>query len=277
MGDPFPLVAGRGLARLREAGIRVDLLPPDDPLAVAARELNIGFFSRVLRDRPWVRVKVAASLDGRTALPDGRSQWITGPAARADGHAWRRRAGAILTGIGTVQGDDPRLDVRHVPTARPPARVVVDSRLRTPVGARLFDAPGELIVATLAGAPPGHAAALAARGAEVLRLPAGGDGRVDLAALLQALAARGVNELHVEAGRALNGALQAGGWVDEWLVYLAPMLLGPGLDLAALPPLAALDDAPRMRFVDATPVGDDLRLRVRLPGREDFGPGPGAA
>lgn len=250
--DPNPLVDGAGLARLAAAGIAVHDGPPD--VAAAARELNIGFISRMQRGRPWVRVKVAASLDGRTALPDGQSQWITGAAARRDGHAWRRRAGAVLTGIGTLLADDAQLTVREVPTARQPLRVVVDARLQTPPTARLFAAPDPVLIAT---ARPGvHARA------EVLALP-GADGRVDLAALLHELARRGINELHVEAGARLNAALQAGGWVDEWLAYVAPVLLGPGLPWAALPELHALADAPRFTLVDAQPLEGDLRLRLR--------------
>lgn len=268
IGDPFPQVAGAGIARLRAAGVGVDLLPADDPVAAAARELNIGFFSRVTRGLPWVRVKVAASLDGRTALPDGRSQWITGAQARADGHAWRKRAGAILTGVGTVLADDPRLDVRLAATELQPTRVIVDSHLRTPPQARILAEPGRALVATITSDATPHAEALAARGVELLRLPAQDDGGVDLGALLQTLARRGINELHVEAGSALNGALQLGGWVDEWLLYLAPILLGPGRDIARLPALGSLAGAPRLRILDLARVGEDLRLRARPAGRE---------
>ncbi|MBI3153979.1 MAG: bifunctional diaminohydroxyphosphoribosylaminopyrimidine deaminase/5-amino-6-(5-phosphoribosylamino)uracil reductase RibD [Burkholderiales bacterium] len=274
VGDPFPQVAGAGIARLRAAGVGVDLLPADDPAAIAARELNIGFFSRVVRGRPWVRVKVAASLDGRTALPDGQSQWITDAEARADGHAWRKRAGAILTGVGTVLADDPRLDVRLVATTLQPLRVIVDSRLRSPARARILAEPGRALVATIAPQATPSAAALAAHGVELLHLQAQGDGRVELGALLRALASRGINELHVEAGSTLNGALHAGGWVDEWLLYLAPMLLGPGRDIARLPALASLSSAPRLRFVDLARVGEDLRLRARPTGREAFASPP---
>ena len=261
LGDPFPQVAGEGLRRLRAAGIQVDVGLGAD----AARELNIGFLSRVQRGRPFVRMKIAGSLDGRSALDDGRSQWITGPAARADGHQWRRRAGAVLTGVGTVLADDPRLDVREVPTPRQPLRVIVDSRLRTPPGARILAPPGEvLLVGTDAAAPA--ADALRAAGAAVIALPAhsaDGVSRIDLPALMKELAARGVNELHVEAGPALNGALLQCGLVDELLVYMAPMLLGPGRPLAALPALPALADAPRFEFIDSVAIGPDLRLRAR--------------
>lgn len=267
VGDPFAAVNGSGLARLRAAGVEVELAGA--AFASAARELNIGFFSRVLRGRPWVRMKIAASLDGCTALADGRSQWITAAPARADGHAWRRRASALLTGVGTVREDDPRLDVREVPTTLQPVLVVVDSRLQTPPAARLFDVPERAL--WIYGATPDAArmAALGARGAQV-RLLADARGKVDLAALLADLAARGVNELHVEAGAKLNASLLAAGLVDELLVYLAPKLIGPGRAMAALPPLAALDEARPLRFVDVQRVGDDLRIVARPPGREAF-------
>lgn len=263
--DPFPQVSGQGIARLRAAGVQVDLAEPG-PVTEAAKALNIGFLSRVLRGRPWVRLKAAASLDGRTALPDGRSQWITGPAARADGHAWRRRAGAVLTGIGTVRDDDPRLDVREVPTTLQPRRVVVDSAFATPPSARLMAAPGEVLIV---GAVPSaeREAALQAHGARTLLLP-GSDGRVHLAGLLRQLAAEGVNELHVEAGATLNGAWLASDLVDELLVYLAPKLLGPGRAFADLPLLPSLDEAKAWQFLDAHPVGHDLRLRLLREGAD---------
>jgi diaminohydroxyphosphoribosylaminopyrimidine deaminase / 5-amino-6-(5-phosphoribosylamino)uracil reductase len=267
LADPFPQVNGAGLARLRAAGTEVVMAPAD--IAEAARELNLGFFSRVQRGRPWVRMKIAASLDGRTALADGRSQWITGEAARADGHAWRKRAGAVLTGIGTVLEDDPRLDVRAVATTLQPALVVVDSRLQTPPAARLFEVTGRAVAVYAALEDLARGAALRACGAELRLLPGSG-GKVDLAALLADLAARGVNELHVEAGHKLNASLLAADLVDELLVYLAPSLIGPGREMAALPPLAGLDEAQRLRFVEATMVGEDLRIRARPPGRERF-------
>jgi diaminohydroxyphosphoribosylaminopyrimidine deaminase / 5-amino-6-(5-phosphoribosylamino)uracil reductase len=267
MGDPFAQVAGRGIQRLRAAGIVVDLAD-GGPACLAAQALNIGFLSRVQRGLPWVRLKVAASLDGRTALPDGRSQWITGSAARRDGHAWRRRAGAVLSGIGTVVADDPQLDVRLVPTQLQPLRVVVDSGFNTPPGARLLQVPGRALVVG-AQAHPERMAALRAAGAELLLLPAA-DGRVDLAGLLQRLAADGVSELHVEAGAVLNAALLGAGLADELLVYTAPKLLGPGLGMAALPPLAALDQALAFDFEDCQRVGDDLRLLLRRRGAADF-------
>ncbi|KQY82398.1 bifunctional diaminohydroxyphosphoribosylaminopyrimidine deaminase/5-amino-6-(5-phosphoribosylamino)uracil reductase RibD [Pelomonas sp. Root1444] len=233
--DPNPLVAGQGLARLAAAGLVVELA--DVATADAARELNIGFFSRMQRGRPFVRLKSAISLDGRTALPDGRSQWITGEAARADGHAWRRRAGAVLTGIGTVLADDPRLDVRLVPTARQPLRIVLDPQGRMPAAARILQPPGE---------------------ARII-----GPGRADLPALLADLGSQGVNELHVEAGPVLSGAFLDAGLVDELLIYQAPVLMGEGRPLASLPQLADLGAARRWTLIEASPVGADLRLRLR--------------
>ena len=256
VGDPNPLVAGQGMARLRAAGIETAC----GLLEVEARDLNIGFFSRMQRGRPFVRLKIAASLDGRTALLNGVSQWITSAAARADGHGWRKRAGAVLTGIGTVREDDPRLDVRLVETALQPLRVVIDSRLETPTDARLLAAPGRaLIYSTLAGE---QRAELLAAGAELIALP-GADGKVDLSAVLLDLGRRGINELHVEAGHTLNGSLLREGLVDELLVYLAPKLLGPGREMAALEALSTLDGVAAWRWVDCQPVGDDLRLRLR--------------
>ena len=271
IGDPFPQVAGDGLARLRAAGIEVVLAADAGAadLAAAAREINIGFFSRVVRGRPWLRLKIAASLDGRTALANGVSQWITGEAARADGHAWRRRASAVLTGIGTVLEDDPRLDVRHVATALQPLRVVVDSRFETPPAARLLDPPGRGVWIFGAADDAGRRAALHDRGAETILQPGAG-AKVDLASMLDELARRGVNELHVEAGHKLNASLLRAGLVDELLVYLAPLMIGIGREMAAFGPLDTLGDALPFRYIDVQPVGDDLRLRLRPPGRDRF-------
>lgn len=266
--DPFPRVAGQGIAKLRAAGTVVAIAPPDSETAIAARALNIGFLSRVRRGLPWVRMKVAASLDGRTALGGGQSQWITGPLARLDGHAWRRRAGAILTGIGTVRHDDPRLDVRLVPTARQPMRVVVDSQLQVLAQARVLQPPGRAILVG-AQANATAMAAVRASGAELWMLPAS-DGRVDLKLLLQTLAADGVNELHVEAGAGLNGALLKADLVDELLLYLAPCLIGPGRSMADLAPLDHLTEARRLRIIESRMLGDDLMLRATLSGRAEF-------
>jgi diaminohydroxyphosphoribosylaminopyrimidine deaminase / 5-amino-6-(5-phosphoribosylamino)uracil reductase len=265
LADPNPLVAGQGFARLRAAGVLVEM----GPGAKDSRALNIGFFSRMVRGVPWVRLKIAASLDGQTALADGRSQWITGEPARADGHAWRARAGAILTGIGTVLDDDPRLDVRLAAVGQQPPLVVVDSRLQTPPDAALFGIPGRPAWIYAAEEQRDARSALEARGATVVHLPGPG-GKVDLAALMKDLAARGVNELHVEAGFKLNGSLLREGLVDECLVYLAPKLLGPGRGMANVGPLQQLADAVPLEFTGVERIGADLRLLATLPGRADF-------
>ena len=268
IADPNPLVAGQGFARLRAAGIEVEI----GAGAAEARELNLGFFSRMVRGTPWVRMKVAASLDGTTALANGASQWITSPAARADGHAWRARACALLTGSGTVQDDNPRLDVRGVATPRQPQVVVVDSRLQTPPDAHLFIAARACCIYAAGPFDTNFAQrqqALEARGASVVLLPGAGD-KVDLAAMLRDLGQRGINELHVEAGHKLNGSLLRAGLVDELLVYLAPKLLGPGLGLANLGPLDTLDGAQPLEFTSVERVGPDLRVLARVPGRGHF-------
>jgi diaminohydroxyphosphoribosylaminopyrimidine deaminase / 5-amino-6-(5-phosphoribosylamino)uracil reductase len=255
--DPNPLVCGQGEARLRAAGIQVGAGLGAD----ASRELNIGFFSRMQRGRPWLRLKAAASLDGRSALLNGQSQWITGAAARADGHAYRKRAGAILTGVGTVIDDDPRLDVRHVETTHQPRRVIVDSRLDTPAGARILQPPGVALLYA-AEPEPERVALLRQQGVEIAFAP-GPQGKVNLAAMLTDLAERGVNELHVEAGHKLNGSLVREGLVDEYLVYIAPKLLGLGRELAAFGPLTQLSDAPQLKFISMDAIGDDIRLIAR--------------
>lgn len=257
MEDPNPQVAGRGLQRLRAAGILAEC----GALAESARELNIGFVSRMTRGRPWVRMKLAASLDGKTALLNGASQWITGTAARQDGHCWRARACAILTGIGTVRDDDPQLNVRGVDTARQPLKVVVDGRLELQDDARLLQ--GDVLVATVSD-DARKTDALRACGAEVLRLPGDADGKVDLNVLLQALAARECNEVHVEAGFRLNGSLWRAGLVDELLLYLAPCLIGDAArGMFDLPGLDRLADKSFLTWHDARMVGADLRLLLR--------------
>lgn len=266
--DPNPLVAGHGFSRLRAAGVEVEV----GPGAAESRELNIGFFSRMLRRTPWVRMKVAASLDGKTALDDGRSQWITSPQARTDGHAWRARACAVLTGIGTVLEDDPLLDVRLVPTPRQPHLVVVDSRLQIPLNARLFTPLRRVLIYT-ACTDTAKTSALQALGATVVHLPSQTpqtETKVDLAAMLRDLGQREVNELHVEAGHQLNGSLVREDLVDELLVYLAPKLIGRGLDMVNIGPLADLSQARQLVFQSTTLLGDDLRILARVPGRDRF-------
>ena len=270
--DPNPLVAGQGFARLRAAGIEVVVLPPDDPLAIQARELNIGFFSRMVRKKPWVRMKMAASLDGQTALQNGVSQWITSDAARTDGHAWRARACAVLTGIGTVLADNPKLDVRLVDTPRQPHLVIVDSRLETPLDAALFIA-GRACYIYAAVPNDEKKTALEARGATVIYLPGktpGTQSKVDLNAMLIDLAKREINELHVEAGHKLNGSLIREDLVDEFLVYLAPKLLGLGQGMANFGPLTTLNDAVSLDFHSVERIGVDLRILARPPGRDRF-------
>lgn len=260
IADPNPLVAGQGMARMAAAGMqtRIGLLSDE------ARELNIGFFSRMQTGRPFVRMKIAASLDGRTALTNGVSQWITAAAARTDGHAWRRRAGALLTGIGTLRDDNPRLDVRLVDTQRQPLRVVIDSRLETPADARLLAPPGQVLIycALDPQSLPDHAEALRATGAELIPL-AGQQAKVDLSAVLDDLGRRGINELHIEAGHKLNGSLLREGLVDELLVYLAPKLLGEGLGMAAVGPFESMAQVLNWRWVACDKIGVDLRLRAR--------------
>lgn len=266
--DPNPLVAGQGFERLRAAGVEVEI----GPGAQEARELNIGFLSRMVRKTPWVRMKVAASLDGKTGLENGVSQWITSEAARADGHAWRARASAVLTGVGTVLEDNPRLDVRLVRTPRQPHLVVVDSRLQTPPDANIF-IEGRTVWIYAASRDDEKARALEARGATVTCLP-DANGKVDLGAMLKDLAARGVNELHVESGHKLNGSLLREGCVDELLVYLAPKLIGSGLDIASHlhsdGPLTSLAGALPLEFKSVDMLGPDLRIVARVAGRDGF-------
>ena len=255
--DPFPKVQGRGHARLREAGIRVET----GLMQAQAEEAHRGFLHRIRTGRPWMRIKAAASLDGRTALADGQSQWITGEAARRDVHALRARSCAMLTGIGTVLADDPQLNVRHVECSRQPQRVVIDSRLDMQPGARVLPA---IVFTTSRDAEKRKR--LEAAGAEIVDAPedAGKPGKTDLAAIAKQLGDRGFNEVSVETGSKLNGSLLAAGVVDEIVLYLAPMLLGDGArGLFALPELASLDAALRPRIVDVRAVGDDWRITAR--------------
>jgi diaminohydroxyphosphoribosylaminopyrimidine deaminase / 5-amino-6-(5-phosphoribosylamino)uracil reductase len=268
IADPNPLVSGQGFARLRAAGVEVEI----GPGAEESRELNIGFFSRMIRKTPWVRVKTAASLDGVTALQNGASQWITSEAARADGHAWRARSCAVLTGIGTVLQDDPLLDVRLVETSRQPHLVIVDSRLETPLKARLFNTPRKILIYTAVQDSAQHQALLA-KGAAVICMPDTANGRpqkVDLRAMMRDLAAREVNELHVEAGHRLNGSLIREGLVDEFVAYTAPKLIGPGMPIASMDALEQLNSALALTFLSATMIGPDLRVVARVTGRDTF-------
>lgn len=257
--DPNPLVGGQGVARLREAGIAVTL----GACADEALALNAGFVSRMTRGLPWVWLKSGVSLDGHSALPGGDSKWITGPLARADGHQWRARSCVVLTGIGTVRADNPLLTVRDVPTPRQPARAVVDTRFEIDENARLFD--GGKVWVFVCQNDPAKVERLAARNVEVVVMPSMSSG-IDLPSVMRWLAAHEINEVHVEAGARLSGALLETGCVDELLVYMAPMLLGQGLGMARMPAAASLEAAERFEFIDAMPVGTDMRLRLRHPG-----------
>jgi diaminohydroxyphosphoribosylaminopyrimidine deaminase/5-amino-6-(5-phosphoribosylamino)uracil reductase len=262
--DPNPQVDGKGAAALRAAGIAVE----SGLMEGEAIDLNAGFFRRMLTGRPLVRVKLAMSLDGRTALASGESRWITGEAARQDVQHWRARSSAILTGIGTVLADDPRLDVRLPVEAgaarRQPLRIVLDSQLRTPPGARLFETPGEVLILTTLTAPEDpRALELTSRGARLESLPLEGE-RVALAPVLDRLAELELNEVLVEAGAILAGEMLRQALVDELLLYVGLRLLGPSARaLVTIPPLARLADAPSFSLFDMQPVGDDLRLRLR--------------
>jgi len=258
MQDPNPLVAGQGLARLAAAGIATECGLLEDE----ARELNIGFVSRMTRGRPWLRLKIAASLDGKTALANGASQWITSPEARRDGHLWRARSCAVLTGIGTLKDDNPRLTVRDVDTPRQPLKVIVDSRLETPPQAAVLQG-GQVLIACAEEDAARHAA-LTAAGAEIIVLP-NAQGKVDLPALLLALGQRGINEVLAEAGTRLNGALLQENCVDELLIYQAPILLGDQargmFDLGELNDLTA---ARRLEIVERRAISADLFIRARF-------------
>lgn len=248
--DPNPQAALGGEA-LAAAGVLFE----HGLMEEEARELNIGFFSRMTRGRPWVRMKIAATLDGRTALSNGKSKWITGPEARKDGHRWRARACAILTGIGTVKADDPRLTVRDVETSRQPLRAVVDSRLEIADGAKVLDGGGTVIFCGVQKRRDLKA--------EVLQV-SNQEGKVDLPRMLKELAKRGVNELHVEAGFRLNGSLVREGCVDEFLIYLNPSLLGDEAQgMVSIPGLSSLDQKIKMKIRSIDRIGDDIRILAR--------------
>ena len=258
MRDPNPQVAGQGMARLEQAGINIE----SGLLEQQARELNIGFISRMTRGRPWVRLKAAASLDGKTALNNGKSKWITGPAARMDVQHWRARSCAILTGVGTVLADDPQMNVREIETSRQPLRVIVDSSLKMPPSAKILAGGNALIACALDDAAKTQA--LRSSGAEVLVLD-GSDGRVDLPRLLPVLAEREVNELMIEAGATLNGALLNAGLVDEMVLYLAPVLMGDAArGLFALQELQQMDQRKTLAVQDVRLVGQDIRVMARV-------------
>jgi diaminohydroxyphosphoribosylaminopyrimidine deaminase/5-amino-6-(5-phosphoribosylamino)uracil reductase len=258
MQDPNPKVAGAGFAKLRAAGIEVEHGLMEDE----ARELNIGFVARMTRGRPWVRMKIAASLDGRTALANGKSQWITGEAARQDGHRWRARACAVLTGFGTVRDDDPQLNVRGVDTPRQPLKIVVDSKFETSPSARLLKEGKTLVAGAVNDAK--RIASLKGAGAEVVIIPNDG-GKVELFKLMEELARRELNEIHVEAGTKLNGSLLQAGVVDEFLVYIAPRVIGDsGRGMFSLPELTELSRSTALKIQEVERVGEDLRIVARL-------------
>jgi len=264
MMDPNPMVSGKGLERLKAAGIEVHC----GLLEAEATILNRGFISRMTRGLPWVRMKIAASLDGKTALPDGRSQWITGALARADGHHWRAQACAIVTGVGTVKEDDPSLNVRDVVTQRQPWRIIIDSKLETPLTAKILNNPstqsGVLIVCANLNdlAMQDKASVFRERGIEVIEM-ANPFGKVDLPALFSYLAKeREMNEIHIEAGFKLNGSMLRESCVDELLLYYAPFFMGDGIGMANVSPLASLDGREEWQIVDQSLFGPDLRLRL---------------
>jgi len=258
MQDPNPKVAGSGFAKLRTAGITVEHGLKEDE----ARELNIGFVSRMARGRPWMRMKIAASLDGRTALANGKSQWITGEAARLDGHRWRARACAVLTGFGTVRDDDPQLNVRGVDTPRQPLKIVVDSKFETSPSARLLKQGKTLVVGAVNDAK--RIASLREAGAEVVIIP-NEHSKVELFKLMEELARRELNEIHVEAGTKLNGSLLQAGVVDELLVYLAPSVIGDsGRGMFHLPEITELSQASALEIREVERIGADLRILARI-------------
>jgi diaminohydroxyphosphoribosylaminopyrimidine deaminase/5-amino-6-(5-phosphoribosylamino)uracil reductase len=256
--DPYPAVSGRGIAALRDAGIDVTV----GVLAEQALEINPGFVSRMVRGTPFVWAKIAASMDRYTALPDGQSQWITGPAARADGHHWRARSCVVLTGIGTVKADDPLFNVRAVKTARQPKRALIDPNLEIPNKAQLLQTEGLILFA--ANAAQQRSDELQTMGAVVVNCPqANAPDRVDMLSVMQWLSENDINEVHVEAGAGITGALWQAGCVDELLLYLAPTFLGHGKPMLDIPGIDQLTEAEALSFVDHRQVGEDVRIRAR--------------
>lgn len=258
MQDPNPLVAGKGTSLLKQSGINVLV----GLMGEWAKDLNVGFVSRMTNNRPWVRMKIAASLDGKTALNNGVSQWITGEAARHDGHRLRARSCAVLTGIGTVLEDDPQLSVRFIETPRQPLRIIIDSRLKIPTTARVLRGGGELIFTTTDNKE--RISALKEVGAHPIILP-NEKGKIDLAGLMQILADFEINELLVEAGNRLSGAFIREGLVDELIIYLAPHLIGNrAMGMLQLPELTDLSEKYNLKIKDLRMVGKDIRIMSRF-------------
>ncbi|MFV9475128.1 bifunctional diaminohydroxyphosphoribosylaminopyrimidine deaminase/5-amino-6-(5-phosphoribosylamino)uracil reductase RibD [Advenella sp. RU8] len=260
MADPNPLVGGRGIAKLQAAGIEV----ASNLLAEQALAFNPGFISRMTTGRPWVWTKLASSLDGRMALYNGQSQWITSAAARADGHYWRARSCVVLTGLGTVLHDDPLMNVRSIATPRQPVRAIIDSRFVVPEIARIFN--GDPVWVFTTHLDEAKAARLQAKNVQVIAMPEK-NGHVDLDAVLDWMGGQQINEVHVEAGPGLNGALLQAGLLDELLLYMAPKILGDAHSLFRLPVLNALDQAYQFDFFETQTFAPDLRLRARLQNR----------
>jgi len=260
--DPNPAVAGRGIEQLRAAGVEVTV----GVLPMQALAVNPGFVSRMVRGVPYAWLKVAASMDVKTALPSGESQWITGPEARADGHHWRARSCCVLTGIGTVKTDDPQLNVRAVQTPRQPKRALIDHKLDLSLGAKLLSTPGLMIFT--ASTDKMKQRALTDMGAIITEMPQTNQpGKVDLSGVMTWLGRHGINEVHVEAGANLNGALWQSDCIDELLIYLAPMFLGEGLPMLKLPGIDQLTEASQLAFVDHQALGADIRIRARAMNR----------
>ncbi|MBY0499197.1 MAG: bifunctional diaminohydroxyphosphoribosylaminopyrimidine deaminase/5-amino-6-(5-phosphoribosylamino)uracil reductase RibD [Nitrosomonas sp.] len=261
MEDPNPMVSGRGCMLLEQAGITVQT----GLLQVQAQALNIGFIMRMMHKKPWIRLKTAASLDGKTALNNGISQWITGEAARQDGHRWRARSCAIMTGIGTVKSDNPQLSVRHAETARQPKKIIVDSHLNIPLNAKLLQSDGEVLIFTAHDESVEKKEALSRMGAQVIVMP-NEKGAIDLKKMMTVLAAMEINEVLVEAGRELNGALIEAGLVDEMIFYLAPHLLGDDArGMIKLPELTCLEQKKELKIQDVRMIGQDIRIIAKFP------------